>query len=964
MNISKGLLIPTLLALLSACGGGGGGSSAEASKVNTPVAEDNGAVVIAKRMIQADETCTNGGIEVDMGIDNNTNGQLDPEEITSTETVCHGQSSLVSLTPSTDVSCQYGGTNINVGMDLNGNAALEPNEITNTTLICHAQSSVIADDFSLSNKGILSGQLDLALIPAPRTVSASSAVHPFVVTSQAGSLWLTPNDITSAIQADKTAEQQAKDSTGSETQLTPPLVTPIEISVAEDGSYNIEIPAGTDYSLNYVSEDGTEGVKIEGVNISPNQSTDVNVSTDDLEETGSVEFIVQSLANNSVIEGATVTLLNDATGALTDATGAASFEGLPEGSYSLLVEHDGFVSQTFPAQVRSGESINLGVIQLNNQKGSASGSLTVDTQLLTSLENIVVYARDQRGGIYTTLTDSAGAFSFSALPVASGYSFIAQANDFSADKIENISITAATNTDVGSVQLNPASAFVGAISGFAKFSDNVDTLNAHAGLLVAVEGTDKEAVTSRDGAFVLNGLLPGRYTLNFTDSNYQTTTLENIRVVATATTALDPVKLQLKTGQVSGIVSLEGQLNSAGVLVEILGSSNKTYTDNSGRWYLNLPTGNYGSGIRYSANFFESKSINETISVIENGEYQAGAQVLAQTGKNLSFGLSASGGSCSSLDVSLVGISGAATGYNGNFTIENGTLEQDLVFGDYTLTASCADAGFETVVKSITLEAGTGLMTTLEPIALRVSFVTVNQGALYTNDLNVTLDIGAVGATEMQIIQGAFDSGWIALADTYALALEVGDGNKTVLIHLRDDQQQPLSDVSASINLDTTITVASFTATGASTKNDILHVRLDLSGETDANATVTITGLINGLVLFDNGLNGDVSASDGIYERDLEISTPNELTATVTANIIDRAGNTLSQDSATNLVLSTNPSISAVSISSNVASGEMTIRFSTDEPATSAINYSADAAALNTNLPIEALLTQNHTITL
>ncbi len=136
--------------------------------------------------------------------------------------------------------------------------------------------------------------------------------------------------------------------------------------------------------------------------------------------------------------------------------------------------------------------------------------------------------------------------------MANGYSFIAQANDFSADKITDVNITANTNTQVGSIELKAASAFVGSISGFAKFNDKLAVLNAHAGLLVAVEGTDKEAVTDRDGAFILNDLAPGRYTLNFTDSNYQTTTLENIRVVSTATTSLDPVALQLRTGQVSG----------------------------------------------------------------------------------------------------------------------------------------------------------------------------------------------------------------------------------------------------------------------------------------------------------------------------------------------------------------------------------------------------------------------------
>ena len=883
-----------------------------------------------------------------------------------------GTSSLVRMKQVQDPICQYGATQIDTGLDANGNGTLEDEEVNNSSLICQAQSGVSEDEFALSAKGQVAGTLDLSLIPTPKQSSdlspqarsLSSTASARKVTSQAGTLWLTPNEIASAIKADQAALAQANSNAGSNTQIAPPVIEPIEIPVAADGSYSIDVPAGTDYSLSYVSADATRAVKIEDVNVSPNQTTDVSIAQLDLALSGNLNFVVQDAISHSPIENATTTLLSDGTSSASSAAGAVSFEGLAAGSYLVLIEQSGYVSQTLSVDITAGQTLDFGVVEISNDSGSASGTVTVDTELLTGLDNIVVYARDAHGGIYSTLTNASGAFMFAALPVDSGYSFIAQANDFSADKIDNITINAGANSDIGSIELIPSSAFVGSITGFAKFEDKLSVLNAHAGLLVAIEGTDKEAVTSRDGAFVLNGLAPGRYTLNFTDSNYQTTTIENVRVVATATTSLDPVNLKLKTGQVSGVVSLEGQLSSAGILVEILGSTSKTYTDNSGRWFLNLPTGNYGNGIRYSANLFESKTANETISVIENGEYQAAAQVLAQTGKRLSLDLSANGGVCSVLQVALQGTSGEANGYTALFSVEGGKLEQDLVFGDYNLTATCVDDGFESVVKTLSIAAGNGLVLALDPIALRVSFVTINSGAPYTNDANITLAIGAVGASEMQVTQGSFDSGWIPLAESYALSLDADDGIKTVLIHLRDDAQQPLSDVSTSIELDTTISVASFTATGATTKNDVLHLRLDLSAETGATVTADIPGLVAGLLVFDNGLNGDVSANDGVYERDLDITTPNEITAAITANITDRAGNTATQNAASGIVLSTNPSISAVSVSSNVASGEMTIRFSTDEPATSNINYGTDAAALNTNLPVEALLTQNHTVTL
>lgn len=885
-----------------------------------------------------------------------------------------GVSSLVRMQQVQDPICQYGATKIDTGLDSNGNGELEDNEVSSTSLICQAQGGVVsAEDFALSTKGRLAGKLDSALIPEPfsntdltmqsRSLSMS-AITSRKVTDQTGTLWLTPNEISSAIQADQNAIDHAKNNLGSATQIPPPVIEPIEIPVGTDGTYSVDVPAGTDYSLSYVSDDASQAVKIEGINVSPSKTTDVSIAEIDLAQSGSLTLVVQNAANSSPIENASVTLLSDGTSSLSGASGAVAFEGLAPGRYLILIELNGFVSQTVSVQITAGQTLDYGVVNISNVFGSANGLVTVDTGLLTSLDNIIVYARDIDGGIYSTLTDARGAFTFNALPVGAGYSFIVQANDFSANKIDNISVSAGNNVNVGTVELIPSNAFVGAITGFAKFSDKLSLLNAHAGILVAIEGTDKEAVTSRDGAFVLNGLAPGRYSLNFTDSNYQTTTLENIRVVATASTSIDPVELKLKTGRVSGIVSLDGQLSSAGILVEVLGTVSKVYTDNSGRWSMDLPTGNYGNGIRYSADLFESKTITETISVIDNGEYQAEAQVLAQTSKHLTLDLTAVGGNCSLLQVALDGISGAATGYTAFLPVVDNRLEADLLFGDYTLTASCVDTGFETVVKTFNLEPNGGLNIILDPIALRVSYVSINNGAVYTNDVNVDLSIGAVGATQMQVTQGVFDSGWINLQDTYALALEMGDGSKQVVVHLRDSQQQPLSDVASNIILDTTIAVNSFTATGASSKNDILHLRLDLSGETAANVTADIPGLVTGLALFDNGINGDVSANDGIYERNLQITTPNELTVNVTASITDRAGNTASPVATGNVVLSTNPSISAVKVSSNVASGEMTILFTTDEPATSEIYYGTDSQSLSTNLQVAALLTQNHSITL
>jgi hypothetical protein len=92
-----------------------------------------------------DETCINGGTRLDFGLDLNSDGNLDIDEITQTAYVCNGldgqdgvdgNSSLVEVTAiQPNDEYPYGGVLITTGYDLNGNGTLEENEISSTTVV-------------------------------------------------------------------------------------------------------------------------------------------------------------------------------------------------------------------------------------------------------------------------------------------------------------------------------------------------------------------------------------------------------------------------------------------------------------------------------------------------------------------------------------------------------------------------------------------------------------------------------------------------------------------------------------------------------------------------------------------------------------------------------------------------------------------------------------------------------------
>lgn len=89
-------------------------------------------------------TCSNGGISVDAGIDNNGNGILDSSEVTSTQYICNGTNGssgfstlvLVSNEPA-GTNCIYGGKIISVGIDTNQDGVLGSSEVTSSNFICN-----------------------------------------------------------------------------------------------------------------------------------------------------------------------------------------------------------------------------------------------------------------------------------------------------------------------------------------------------------------------------------------------------------------------------------------------------------------------------------------------------------------------------------------------------------------------------------------------------------------------------------------------------------------------------------------------------------------------------------------------------------------------------------------------------------------------------------------------------------
>ncbi|WP_033076240.1 DUF7151 family protein [Thalassotalea sp. ND16A] len=1077
--------------------------------------------------IAAGEDCPTGGFKIETGLDLNGDNTLSSDEVATTQLICNGQNGadgedgangLTSLLVTSEIQpgevCLSGGIQLDSGLDLNENGILDVEEISQSTIVCFTSSDTSEEPVVFSDRATIKGNIEQAVVAQVKSLRARSILSS-KVTENTTTLILAPSTITA------TATQS---NVSDDSEISQPIIDPVVLAVDAEGNYQAEIAAGTDYSLVMVDQTANAGVKIEELSVAAGETLTQNITAEEQTATGSVNITVASLSSGQVIEGAVVKVVELVEEQTTPISGNVEFTGLPEGTYTLVVSKNNFVSKQLNFSIVSGQATDLSSIELNNQKGSAAGQLTASEN--ENLANVLVYARAVDNSVYSTITNTSGTFTFPALPVGDGYRFIVVSNYFDSAKSTAVNILRNQTAMVETFELSRRTVDTGSLTGFVKYSDKIHDMD-HAGIIVSVEGTDKEAVSARDGSFVINNLTAGAYNLNFTDSNYQTITqsveivtgtvvnLELIKLnslkgalVGTVTSnddsplagvnvvihetgqsttsdaagqftftnhpignytliashagygsqqidvainqgetttlaenilltpfnfsgqislgteqtdhsgvtitlsgtgyteqsnedgsfafyAIKPGNYQLQfsragykaqaisvviseennelgyivylepqSGIVTGQASLNKRVDHSGVEVVFTGTEFKTFTDSTGKWSINLPVGNYGEGISYHKDYFAQQNSVQTITVTENGQFTVAPVKLIQNNANLSFNVSAANTCSGSLIVQAEGLNGDATGFSGALSVsDTGDVNQALLLGEYQFTISCSDSGWESVVFNVTLN-DTQENFVIEDIALRQSFIIIDEGAEYTNDQQVSLAMGNTDAVEMRIVDGINDSNWLTFAEVYEHTLSAGDGIKTVTVRFRDINNVELPSVSDTIKLDTKLNIAYFTVSGASTKGDLLHLQLSLNQELGATVTATIPGLVQELPLLDNGFGGDTTANDGIYERDFYIDTPIDINLAALATVTDISGNTASLESDTNIVLNTPPTIKNLITSSNIASGEMILNFATDEPATTVIDFGSDLANLSNRLDVNATLSKTHSITL
>jgi fibronectin type 3 domain-containing protein len=176
--------------------------------------------------------------------------------------------------------------------------------------------------------------------------------------------------------------------------------------------------------------------------------------------------------------------------------------------------------------------------------------------------------------------------------------------------------------------------------------------------------------------------------------------------------------------------------------------------------------------------------------------------------------------------------------------------------------------------------------------------IIIEAGADHVSQRLVTVKLTAPPRTALMALSNDSlftNASWQRFETTTQWVLSFGDGTKTVYAKFRDaDGNDSAQRVRDSIILDTSALIINVTEnTNGQVKKAGNFIRFTLkTNETGGRATVGIVGGPQGILLFDDGTQGDQKAGDSVYEVNYLIPQDVQvIQAKVRGNFTDRVGN-------------------------------------------------------------------------
>ena len=393
---------------------------------------------------------------------------------------------------------------------------------------------------------------------------------------------------------------------------------PVRVFTTEfGGTFNIsDVPAGT-YTISAVGTNYNEGTTT--VTVPAGQTIPLSLTPVVVTSTGTVSGIVTDSATNSLISGATVSIVGTSLNASTDSAGGYTILQVPVGTHSLAITSSGYTggsgSVTVTADTTSTMNFSLTPVSMPGETNRVIGVV-----LDSSTGNMVSGATLTLSNNVTVTTQSSGAFQFSNVPVGS-YALTVNAQGYNEYTDSDVEVDVGIPTSLR-ISLDP-------VAQPATVQVTVTDSNGSpiSGATVTLDGNI--TTTDSNGMSTFNNVVAGTYDVDATATGYESGTA---RVTATAgqssdiTIALVPIT---QPATISGMVyndinsngmqdSFENVIEGAKVtLYKLDGTTVETTTDSDGMYqFTDLGTEFYTIYVSYEGDrgyAYETPKSGETI---------------------------------------------------------------------------------------------------------------------------------------------------------------------------------------------------------------------------------------------------------------------------------------------------------------------------------------------------------------
>ncbi len=451
------------------------------------------------------------------------------------------------------------------------------------------------------------------------------------------------------------------------------------------------------FTHTFSPEDGDKHLFVIFKDAAGNQTEEIHVQAE-LTTKGSISGHLTIEGRNDSA-GVTVSIDNTDFEMVTAQNGVFTINNIPAGTYNLTARLDGYDAFSKSFSVVAAQNTVISDFKMELSRGAITG-----TANLAGTNNHSEILIQIQGEPYSTVTNDDGAFTISGVPVGS-YTIKASKTNYTTTTATDINVVANSTVDAGLLELstNPAT-----LTGTVYLEGRDD----HAGIIISLDGAGLVGTTDVNGAYTINGIPSGTYSVTATFSGYETKTSAVFNLSPGEEKTFDEFMLTLSRGNIWGTATLEDEDNHGSILIEVRGTANSAVTNSLGEFFVQgVPVGSYT--LVASKYGFTSPSVTD-VNVVANRTVELEDLLLQTNPATVSgFYLLEGANDHSGITVTLdrTGLE-AQTATDGSFSIEG------VIAGDYTVTGD--HTGFEPKTSTI-FSVTPGEAKTLTPLRLALS---------------------------------------------------------------------------------------------------------------------------------------------------------------------------------------------------------------------------------------------------